>query len=397
MKILVVHNLYQQRGGEYAAREAEVSLLRDAGHEVVEFLRDNDEIRSYSFFRKAGLACQTVWSQQTYRELRDLLLWEAPDLAHFHNTFPLISPAAHFACADAGVPVVQTLHNYRLLCPGANFLRDGRVCEECLGRSVPWPGVWHGCYRNSHAATASVAAMLAVHRSLGTWWKKVGVFIALTEFARQKHIEGGLPRERLVVKPNFLQADPGPKTGPGEYALYVGRLSEEKGVRVLLDAWSRLNDAIPLFIVGQGPLAGELMQAVESRHLKSVSMLSGLPNPEVLKLLHRARFLALPSVCFEGFPMTVVEAFACGVPVIASSHGSAGEIIQDARTGLHCKPGSAEDLANKAGWAWRHAAQMEEMGMAARAEFEARYTAKHNYRRLMEIYEQALETRVDRR
>lgn len=390
MKILVVHNHYQQRGGEDTAREAEVGLLREAGHEIVEFLRGNDEIRGYSFVQRVGLGCRTTWSPQTYRDLRNALLWEAPDLAHFHNTFPLISPAAHYACADAGVPVVQTLHNYRLLCPGANFLRDGRVCEECLGRSVPWPGVWHRCYRNSHVATASVAAMLTVHRSLRTWWSKVAVFIALTEFARQKHIEGGLPGERIMVKPNFLQTDPKARPGPGGYALYIGRLSEEKGVRVLIDAWSRLRDAIPLVVVGEGPLADEVTQQVERQGLSAVSILGRLPNQEVLGLLHGARFLVLPSVCFEGFPMTVVEAFGCGVPVIASGHGGAREIIKDGSTGLHVKPGDADDLARKAEWAWQHHKAMEEMGRAARVEFEARYTARHNYRRLLEIYEQAL-------
>ena len=390
MKILVVHNSYQQRGGEDAVREAEVALLRGAGHEVVEFLRHNDEIRGYSFGQKLGLACRTTWSRQSYRDLRDLLLWETPDLAHFHNTFPLISPSAYYACADAGVPVVQTLHNYRLLCPSANFLRDGRVCEECLGRSVPWPGVWHGCYRDSMAATASIAAMLAVHRSLHTWQVKVDLFIALTEFARQKYIAGGLPAERIVVKPNFLPSDPCPKLGLGDYALYVGRLSEEKGARVLLDAWSRLRAAIPLLLVGDGPLANEIAEHIARRGLTSISMLGRLANGEVLRLLHGARFLLVPSVCFEGFPMTILEAFACGVPVIAAGHGGAGEVVRDGVTGMHVPPGDSAALALKAEWAWQHSDLTGEMGRAARAEFEDKYTAAQSYRRLLKIYERAL-------
>jgi glycosyltransferase involved in cell wall biosynthesis len=390
VKIMVAHNSYQQRGGEDAVREAEVSLLRAAGHEVIEFLRSNDEIRGYSFGQKLALACRTTWSRQSYRDLRDVLLWEAPDLVHFHNTFPLISPAAYYACVDAGVPVVQTLHNYRLLCPGANFLRDGRVCEECLGRSVPWPGLSHGCYRDSRVATASVAAMLTVHRFLRTWRDKVNVFIALTEFARQKHIEGGLPAERIVVKPNFLQTDPHPKVGLGDYALYIGRLSEEKGARVLIDAWSRLRVTIPLLMVGEGPLANELAEQIACHGLTSVTMLGRLANEEVLRLLHGARFLILPSVCFEGFPMTLVEAFGCGVPVIASGHGGAGEVVHDGSTGLLFTPGDSGALACKSEWAWQQAESMNEMGCAARAEFETRYTAGQNYRRLLEIYERAL-------
>jgi glycosyltransferase involved in cell wall biosynthesis len=390
VKILVVHNSYQQRGGEDAVREAEVSLLRAAGREVIEFLRCNDEIRAYSFGQKLGLACRTTWSRQSYRDLRDVLLWEAPDLVHFHNTFPLISPAAYSACADACVPVVQTLHNYRLLCPGANFLRDGRVCEECLGRSLPWPGVLHGCYRGSRAATASVTAMLTVHRSLHTWQDKVDLFIALTEFARQKHIAGGLRAERIVVKPNFLPSDPCQKIGPGDYALYVGRLSEEKGARVLINAWSRLSVAVPLLLVGDGPLANEVAEHIARQRLTSISMLGRLANDEVLRLLHGARFLVAPSVCFEGFPMTILEAFGCGVPVIASGHGGAGEVVHDGSTGWHVPPGDSVALASKVEWAWRHPDSMHEMGRAARVEFEAKYTAGQNCRRLLEIYERAL-------
>jgi glycosyltransferase involved in cell wall biosynthesis len=393
VKILVVHNSYQQRGGEDAVREAEVALLRGAGHEVVEFLRHNGEIRGYSFVQQLGLACSTAWSRQSYRDLRDLLLWEAPDLAHFHNTFPLISPSAYYACADAGVPVVQTLHNYRLLCPGANFLRDGRVCEECLGRSIPWPGVLHGCYRGSRAATASVAAMLTVHRSLRTWHDKVDLFIALTEFARQKHIAGGFPAKRIVVKPNFLQVDPLPKVGRGQYAVYIGRLSEEKGVRVLIEAWNCLSATIPLLLVGEGPLAGEVAEQVARPGLTSISLLGRLANDEVLRLLHGARLLIVPSVCFEGFPMTILEAFACGVPVIAAGHGGAGEVVRDGSTGLHVPPGDPCALASKVEWAWRHPDLIDEMGRAARAEFESQYTAEQSYRRLLQIYERALSSR----
>lgn len=390
MKILVVHNSYQQRGGEDAVREAEMALLRDAGHQVVEYLRSNEEIRGYSFARELTLAWRTTWSRRSYGELREILFREGPDLVHFHNTFPLISPSAYYACADAGVPVVQTLHNYRLLCPGANFLRDGRVCEACLGRSVPWPGVVHGCYRGSRAATACVATMLGVHKTLRTWDDKVNTFIALTEFARQKHIAGGLPADRIVVKPNFLSRDPTPKIGQGNYALYIGRLSEEKGVHVLLDAWSRLGTAVPLRLAGNGPLAGELAGQISRQGLKSISLLGTLPNGEVIRQLHGARCLIVPSVCFEAFPLSILEAFACGVPVIAAGHGGAGEIVRDGATGWHVPPGDHASLAAKVEWAWQHPDTMHEMGRAARAEFEAKYTAGQNCRRLLEIYEQAL-------
>jgi glycosyltransferase involved in cell wall biosynthesis len=286
--------------------------------------------------------------------------------------------------------VVQTLHNYRLLCPGANFLREGRVCEECLGRTIAWPGVWHACYRDSHAASAAPTAMLAVHYGLQTWQRKVDVYVALTEFARRKHIDGGIPAERLMVKPNTLQSDPGLKTGLGDYAIFIGRLSEEKGIRLLLNAWSKLSRNIPLLVVGDGPLRDEVRADVARYELVAVSFLGSLPRHETLRLLHRARFLVLPSTCFESFPMVVVEAFACGVPVITSGHGAPAEIVIDREMGLHFEAANSEDFASQVVWAWTHTEELRDMGRAARREYEEKYTCEVNYQRLMEIYGMAL-------
>jgi glycosyltransferase involved in cell wall biosynthesis len=391
MKILVAHNCYRHRGGEDAAREAEVHLLREAGHQVVEFFRTNDEIRNYSLLQKVNLGWRAVWSANSHHHLLAFLRKEVPDVAHFHNTFPLVSPAAYYACAEAGVPVVQTLHNYRLLCPGANFLRDGRVCEECLGRSIAWPGIWHGCYQDSRPATAAVAVMLATHHGLRTWQRKVGVYIALTEFARRKHIKGGIPAERIVVKPNALGHDPKPRSGTGNHALYIGRLSEEKGVLLLLDAWSRLRTRIPLILIGDGPLGDKVEQEIARLKLTDVSLLGPLPHDRTMQLLHDARFLVFPSTCFEAFPMTILEAFACGVPVIASGHGAPAEIISDGRTGLHFAAGQSGQLAARTEWAWKHPKELEVMGCAARVEFEKKYQASANLENLIHVYERAMQ------
>ncbi len=213
---MVIHNEYQQRGGEDVVVEAEAQLLAENGHTVVRYKRKNDELQDHSGLASLKTGTEAVWASRSHREISALLANEKPDAAHFHNTLPLISPAAYYACADAKVPVVQTLHNYRLLCPSATLMREGKVCEACLGRSVAWPGVVHACYRGSRAATAAVAAMLTVHRALGTWRQKVKVYVALTEFARRKFVEGGLPPERIVVKPNFIGRDPGPKKERGE-------------------------------------------------------------------------------------------------------------------------------------------------------------------------------------
>jgi glycosyltransferase involved in cell wall biosynthesis len=268
MNILIIHNFYTQPGGEDVVFAAEKALLHERGHEIVEFVRRNDEINGIHYL---GASVSVVWSRDSQRALRRLIETVRPDVAHFHNTFLRISPAAYYACKDTGIPVIQTLHNYRLLCPSAIFFRDGHACENCLGKFIPWPGVLHRCYRDSRAATGAVAAMLVVHRLLRTWERTVDVFIALTEFARQKFIEGGLPADRVVVKPNFVHPDPGPGAHDGGYALFAGRLSPEKGVRTLLAAWERLGAGIPLKIAGDGPLAREVARACERHPLDRVA------------------------------------------------------------------------------------------------------------------------------
>jgi glycosyltransferase involved in cell wall biosynthesis len=306
-------------------------------------------------------------------------------VAHFHNTFLRISPSAYYACRAAGVPVVQTLHNYRLLCPAATFYRAGGVCEACLGRLVPWPGVVHSCYRGSPAASGVVTAMLTTHNLLRTWTRLVDVYIALTEFARQKFIEGGLPAEKIIVNPNFVDPDPGLRESDGSYALFVGRISPEKGVRLLLRAWQGLKGK-PLKIVGNGPLIDEVRAFVQQQRLECVEVLGPHPREEVLSLMKQARFLVFPSEWYECFPLTIAEAFACGVPVIASRLGAMAEIIEEGRSGLHFTPGDPEDLLAKVEWAYTHPPEMVQMGRRARQEFEAKYTAERNYERLRNVY-----------
>jgi glycosyltransferase involved in cell wall biosynthesis len=388
-KILVVHNVYQQRGGEEAIVGAESWLLRQHGHEVVCYERSNDELRERGSPSGLRLAAGTVWSSRSIRELKDLMDRERPDIAHFHNTFPLISPSAFYACAEAGVPVVQTLHNYRLLCPAAKLLRDGSVCEACVGRTVAWRGVLHACYRESRAATAVAASMLAVHRAAGTWRTKVDAYIALSEFARQKFIAGGLPADRIMVKPNFVATDPAPRTQAGDYALFVGRLSEEKGPQLLLSAWRGLAGKIPLRIAGDGPLLEGLSREIREMPSPHIELLGRRTPDEVQGLMQRARFLVFPSVWYEGFPMTVAEAFAGGLPVVASRLGSMAEIVRDGVTGLHFEAGNVVDLAAKVDWAWNHPEELVRMGHNARAEYEAKYKPSTNYRILMDIYREA--------
>jgi glycosyltransferase involved in cell wall biosynthesis len=387
MKILVVYNSYQRPNGEDVVFSQERQVLERGGHEVVTFCRSNFEISSYSALKQVALLKRAVWATDIKEEIADVLQQEKPDIVHVHNTFLMISPSIYSACREAGVPAVQTLHNYRLLCPASTFLKHGRICEECVGHSL-WRSVAYGCYRDSRAATATVALTVGVHRSLGTWNKLVDGYIALTEFGRQKFIVGGLPAERIAVKPNFVHPDPGARQGRGEGALFVGRLAEEKGVGTLLRAWRKLHSSIPLDVVGDGPLRSAL--EAESQGQKSVQFRGWMPRDQILETMKLARFLIFPSEWYEGFGMTIVEAFACGIPVICSRLGAMEELVADGHTGLHFTAGDANDLAQKVEWAWSHPEEMEAMGRAARAEYEGKYSADRNYQMLLDIYRRVI-------
>jgi glycosyltransferase involved in cell wall biosynthesis len=385
MKILIVHNAYQQRGGEDSVMEAEKKLLLSAGHEIIEHFRHNDEIRDYSFTQKIRLAASTVWASDTYHFFRRFLRAERPDIAHFYNTLPLISPSAYHACREEGVPVVQAIQNYRLFCPGGNFFREERACEDCVEHSL-LRGVLHGCYRNSRPQTAVVASMLAIHRGINTWVECVDAFVVCTQFAREKFISQGLPANKVFLKPNFVFADPGSRSVPGAIPLVVGRLSPEKGMRLLPAAWARLGRGMPLRIVGDGPLREEIRSAFARSNGSGVVFTGWLPREKTIEALRNARFLIFPSQCYEAFPVAIAEAYSCGVPVIACRLGAMAEIVRDQVTGLHFNPGSAEHLADRIEWAMNHPAAIEEMGRAARAEYESKYTFEENCRQIMQIY-----------
>ena len=389
LNIISVHNRYLMAGGEDQVFESEARLLRQHGHAVTQV----EEQNSYpdSMAKKIGMAVECVWSRRWHREFRELLQKVRPDLVHVHNFFPRISPSIYYACRRENVPVVQTLHNYRLLCAGAELYRDGKVCEECLDHGV-MRGVRYGCYQGSKLGTAVLTVMVDVHRRARTWSEMVDCYIALTEFSRRKLIAGGLPADRVRVKPNFVLPDPGAKSGPGDYALFVGRMVKSKGVPSMLQAWEKL-PAIPLHVVGDGPSREQFEEAHKSGKLPSVVYRGRLPRADTLAVIKNARFLVFPSEWYEGFPVTIAEAFACAVPVVASRLGAMQEVIGDGVTGLHFDAGNIEDLRQKAQWAWEHPMEMQEMGRRARQEFERKYMAEQNILMLEEAYEFAMASR----
>jgi glycosyltransferase involved in cell wall biosynthesis len=389
MKIVLVHNTYQQPGGEDVVVESERRLLESEGHQVIPYFRSNMELQDASAFARIAIVPRMVWSSQARRDFAALLDAQRPDVVHIHNTFMVISPSIYSACSERKVPVVQTLHNFRLLCPSANFYRDGHVCEECVDHGL-LRGVQHACYRDSRAATASVALMIAVHRKLNTWRDCVTRFIALTEFQKQKFVASGFPSDKFTVKPNFVDPDPCERANAGEYAVYVGRLAEDKGLRVLLNAWKQLRTPYPLQIVGDGPERPTLEQQARDLQISGVTFRGRLPRPETMAAIKNARFIVVPSTWYETFGMIIAESFACGTPVLCSRLGAMAEIVMDQCTGLHFTPGDAQDLAHKVEWAWEHPADLAKMGRTARAKYESDYTAKRNYSLLLQIYEQAM-------
>ena len=387
MKIIIAHNSYQSRGGEDSVAETEILMLRQRGHEVIEYRRHNDEIVDIS---RISLAADTIWSRRTIADIEALIADKRPDVIHAHNTFPLISPSLYWAASKADVPVVQTLHNFRLLCPQAMFLREGRVCEDCLGK-VPWRGAVRACYRDSVAQSTILAGMTTVHRMLGTWQHKVTRFIALNDFCRNKFIEGGLPAEKILVKPNFVDwqeerpsSQPASKRAKDAPFLFVGRLSTEKGISILMQAVAIADSEIELRIAGEGSLAHQLVGVTR------VMALGTLTSDEVRDEMRDALALVMPSISYETFGLVIIEAFACGLPVIASRLGAMAELVKDGETGLLFEAGNAADLAEKLCWAQANPDKMAVMGGKARHRYEAEFTVERNYVQLMAIYQEAI-------
>jgi glycosyltransferase involved in cell wall biosynthesis len=388
MRIVVAHNFYQQAGGEDQCVAAEIAMLRRHGHHVTPFYLHNDRIAEMG---RLALAARTIWNPSTYHELRALLRQTRPEIVHFHNTFPLISPSAYYAAREEGVGVVQTLHNFRLTCANALLFREGEVCLDCLGKFAPWRSVRRKCYRASRGASTVVTAMLATHRALGTWRKAVDIYVALTEFGRHKFISAGLPADRVVVKPNFVEPDSGPGNGSGGYGLFVGRLSAEKGIEMLLRGWRHLGRQVPLRIIGDGPSAPLVRE--EAARDPAIQWLGSRPLDAVYEAIGEAAFVVVPSQCFETFSRVIAEAFAKGTPVIASRLGAMAELVDEGQTGLLFAPGNPADLARAVQQLVAAPAMLAAMRIAARAAFANRFTADLNHQTLTAIYARALAMR----
>jgi glycosyltransferase involved in cell wall biosynthesis len=377
LKVLFVHNRYQQRGGEDVVFETDRDLLRAHGHEVVEFVLTNDAIQGAG--TAVSAAVSALWNGEVHAEVRRLIRKHRPHVVHCINLFPLASPSVYYAARAEAVPVVQTVQNYRLVCPNAQLLRNGAPCEKCITQIIPWSGVVHRCYRGSFGASAATATMLSVHRALGTWHRMVDMFVVPTRFMADKLRRGGLPGDRIAVRDNCLVSDPGIGDHDGAHALFVGRISPEKGIATLLEAWRHLQEVMPLRIVG-GPVP------TDRSALANVEWRGVQDRQRTLEEMRRARMLVFPSIWYEGQPLVLLEALATGLPVIASDLGAMHEMFSASDAGRLFPPGDGQTLAQLVAQLNAAPETLQAMSHAARATFLDRFSSETGYRSLMDIY-----------
>jgi glycosyltransferase involved in cell wall biosynthesis len=386
--VLLVHERYQQHGGEDAVFEAELALFRRKGRDVRTLVIDNASIpEAAGPVDRLRLGLETIWSDRAARRMTRRLAAEPADIVHIHNTFPLLSPAIHVAAREAGAAVVQTIHNFRPICPAATLFRDGAPCHDCVGKPIAWPSIVHACYRDSRIRTIPVAAMLANQR-LRRSWDSVHAIIALTAFAADRLVEGGLPADRIHVKGNFVEPVDAPRTGPGHGYLFAGRLSPAKGLETLVAAAERVPDTISIRVAGDGPSAGLLVEASIRGRLATLGHLAAA---DLGRELAQARALVFPSQWYEGMPLVILEAFSAGLPVIAARIGAAAELVTHGETGLTFEPGDADGLARAMIFADDHPDEMVRLGENARRAYERSHTPDASYDALLDIHAAALE------
>lgn len=384
MRILILHNEYQQYGGEDSVVKNEYDLLKKSGHFVDLEIISNHSIDGFLNKISAGLGL--VFSWKSYFYIKKILNAKKPDIVHVHNFFPLWSPSIFYACKALNIPVVLTLHNYRIVCPTSVLMHEGKICEKSL-TDGPWWAIKKKTYRNSFVGTFLLVLMIFIHKKLGTWNKLVDQFIVLSESSKQKFITAGFPKNKMIKKPNFIDIEYQPREFKLNFNfLYVGRLSEEKGIRVLESAVCYLQLDTKITIIGDGPLKQELLSS------KNIDIKGRLKSNLVFNEMRKHYALILPSICLETFGMTVIEAYGNGLPVIGSKIGALEELIEHGVTGLLFEPGNPESLAQAMQWALDHPDEMYQMGLNARKRYKDLYTASTNLKQLESIYYNAIQS-----
>lgn len=387
-KVLIVHNYYQVSGGEDTVLLNEKKMLEDNGHEVILYSRSNLELKKISKLQKLCLPLITVFSMRTYREVKRIIKENKIDIVHVHNTLILISPSVYYAAFSCKVPVIQTIHNFRLLCPGATFYRNGAICEDCISKGLKC-AIRQKCYRGSLIQTLACVVMLILHRLFGTY-KKLN-YICLTEFNMKKIMKlnsSGKKRideSRIFIKPNFvnIEREVIPYKFRKNQFVFVGRLDKLKGIDLLLKAWKEIKNS-DLIICGMGPEDKNCRKFINENHMTNVKMMGFVSNNQAMDIISESKALILPTQWYEGFPMTIVESLACGTPVIGSDIGNLGDIIKDRINGLKFKSNSIKNLRESI-------SIFEDMVVSTRNDYEVNYKSQDNYKKLIGIYRNVLE------
>ncbi|MBL7196756.1 MAG: glycosyltransferase family 4 protein [Candidatus Omnitrophica bacterium] len=384
MKILIIHNHWLEEGGEDRVVNSEIKLLRNHGHQIVVYIRSNKEFKYLSVRDKIRFFLyDIIWSKKSYDEINDIIIKEKPDIAHIHNIFLMITPSVYYALHDRGIPIVQTLHNYRFFCSKGIFYRKGKVCEECRENYL-FPSIIHRCFRNSYLLSYFFSKVLRTHFKKSTFNRTVDCYIALSSFSKNKFIKLGLPENKICIKSNFVNIEIDDKEETQDYSLFVGRLVDYKGIKTLIKAYKQLPNC-KLKIIGRGPLDTYLKKVTKKN--RNIELLGQLTHKETIDYIKKAKFVVFPSECYENMPRVIVESFACGVPVVASRLGAMAKIVTEGKTGLHFTPQDASDLISKIRWSYSNPIKIEEMGRQAKKEYQQQYTAEKNYHILMDIYE----------
>ena len=384
MKVLIVHNFYKVRAGEFSVLKNEIKLLKDNGNEVITFYKDNKNIKS--FYSKVIYFLRIVYSKNIFKEFDYYLKQNKPDVIHVHNFFPIMTPAIFFAAKKNNIPIVHTLHNYRLICPTATLMHNNRIYEKSIINS-PFSTIIDKVYRNSYLGTFALARMISYHKKYNTWDTQVDKFIALTNFSKSKFIDANFLSDKIEIKSNFVFDMYDPDSDKKEYALFVGRISEEKGIRYLIKAWKKID--YKLIIAGTGPLEN----FVKSQLNEKIIFLGKQNKEEIRSLMNAASFLVIPSIWYEGFPMVILEAYSAGLPVLGSRIGSIEEVVLDNITGLHFEPNQSRDIVKKVNTIIKDRELLKKISKNARKEYLEKYTPSKNYDILKNIYNSVIQSK----
>lgn len=380
--VLMAHNYYQVPGGEDTVFHNEVKMLEKNGHKVTKYTRHNDEIK-VGLINKLKLGMDTIFSFKTYKEVKKLIDENDIDVVHVHNTLPLISPSIYYAAMAKKVPVVQTIHNFRLLCPGATFTKNGKICEDCINKGLR-QSLKNKCYRNSFFQTFIIYTMLSIHRFIGTY-NKVN-YITLTKFNKNKMCNLVKNEKKIYIKPNFVQLREFSQRNLDNYFVYIGRLDEIKGINFLVESWKYIDKSCILYIIGGGPEEKRIKTYIRENKLDNIKMLGFMERESAFEIMAKSRAVIVPSKWYEGFPMTIAESFSLGIPVIGSKLGNIEAIIEDGYSGLLFESSNSNSLKGVVEKLFHNRKSNEELGNNAYKSFNQLYSDEENYNILIEIY-----------